>query len=110
MLYQSIPFKHDHVNHVAGEYVRDEISTNSIVSFSALMKRSYKGLPPLLDLQTYSAIPGRPAGTAQQQTPVNPQAHATRHRTIRRQTNDLPRTDRTKLPSPTTGNLAKAAG
>ncbi len=58
MLYQSIPFKHDHANHIADEYVRDEISTNSIESFWALMKRSYKGYhhfwtfrhtPPYLD-------------------------------------------------------------
>jgi len=37
-------FKHDTVKHVAGEYVRDDVHTNSIESVWAVMKRGVHGV------------------------------------------------------------------
>ena len=38
-----VGYQHQSVNHSAGEYVRGEVSTNSIESFWAVFKRAYKG-------------------------------------------------------------------
>ena len=45
--YLSLPryrFSHEWVNHSAGEYVRDQVTTNGIESFWALLKRGYTGI------------------------------------------------------------------
>ncbi len=46
MAYRSLPYLgylHDFVSHSAGEYVRDQVTTNGIESFWALLKRAYVG-------------------------------------------------------------------
>ena len=40
--YRGLP-NHEYVNHSAGEYVRDEVHTNGMESFWALLKRGYHG-------------------------------------------------------------------
>ncbi len=42
-IYNRIPFAHDAVNHSAGEYVRDDVHTNSMESVWAVLKRSIHG-------------------------------------------------------------------
>ena len=42
--FNSVRFTHDSVNHSQGEYVRDDVSTNSIESFWTIVKRSYRGI------------------------------------------------------------------
>ncbi len=42
-IYKRIPFEHDSVNHSAGEYVRDDVHTNSMESVWAVLKRSIHG-------------------------------------------------------------------
>lgn len=37
-------YNHEHVNHKRGEYVRGEITTNSIESVFAIIKRAHKGI------------------------------------------------------------------
>ena len=41
--YKGIPRVHKSVSHSAGEYVRDQVSTNGIESFWAMLKRGYHG-------------------------------------------------------------------
>ena len=41
--YQGLRRRHATIQHSKGEYVRDEVSTNAIESFSAVFKRAYKG-------------------------------------------------------------------
>ena len=41
--YKGLPNKHEAVNHSAGEYVRDQVHTNGIESFWAMLKRAHKG-------------------------------------------------------------------
>ncbi len=41
--YGGMPFKHESVNHGAGEYVKKQAHTNGIESFWALLKRGYHG-------------------------------------------------------------------
>ena len=46
MAYRSLPwlgYLHEYVVHSAGEYVRDQVTTNGIESFWALFKRGYVG-------------------------------------------------------------------
>ena len=42
--YRFIPFRHEVVNHNAGDYVDGDASTNSLESVWALLKRAYKGV------------------------------------------------------------------
>ena len=45
--YMDLPgvgYKHEYVNHSVGEYVRDQVTTNGIESFWALLKRGYVGI------------------------------------------------------------------
>ena len=41
--YRGMPFRHEAVNHSAGEYVRGMAHTNGIESFWAMLKRGYQG-------------------------------------------------------------------
>ena len=41
--YRDLPFKHEAVRHSINEYVRDQIHTNGIESFWAMLKRAHKG-------------------------------------------------------------------
>lgn len=41
--YQQLPFRHETVNHSAGEYVRGQAHINGIESFWAMLKRGYQG-------------------------------------------------------------------
>lgn len=38
-----MPRHHESVDHIHGEYVRGEVSTNGIESFGAIIKRAYRG-------------------------------------------------------------------
>ena len=42
--YKGLPFKHESVNHSAGEYVKDNAHTNGIESFWATMRRAHTGV------------------------------------------------------------------
>ena len=42
--YTGMPFDHDTINHSAGEYVRDGVTTNGIESVFAVMKRGLHGV------------------------------------------------------------------
>ena len=41
--YQGLPFPHQTVNHSVSEYVRDQVTTNGIESFWAVLKRAHMG-------------------------------------------------------------------
>ena len=41
--YQGIPYRHETVKHSVGEYVKNQVHTNGIESFWALLKRGYYG-------------------------------------------------------------------
>ena len=42
--YRNMPgYRHEAVNHSAGEYVREMVSTNGLESFWAMLKRAHKG-------------------------------------------------------------------
>ncbi len=41
--YQGLPFSHQTVNHSVREYVRDQVTTNGIESFWAVLKRAHMG-------------------------------------------------------------------
>ncbi len=41
--YQGLPYKHESIKHSVSEYVRDQVHTNGIESFWALLKRGYYG-------------------------------------------------------------------
>ena len=43
VVYSRINQPHEHVNHMAGEYVRGDVHTNSIESFWSMLKRAHKG-------------------------------------------------------------------
>ena len=41
--YIGLPYNHESVNHSVGEYVREQVHTNGIESFWAMLKRGYNG-------------------------------------------------------------------
>ena len=41
--YRRLPYRHETVNHSAGEYVREQVHVNGIESFWAVLKRGYTG-------------------------------------------------------------------
>ena len=41
--YLGLPYNHESVNHSVGEYVREQVHTNGVESFWALLKRGYHG-------------------------------------------------------------------
>lgn len=41
--YRKLPYRHESVNHSAGEYVRKQAHTNGVESFWSLLKRGYHG-------------------------------------------------------------------
>ena len=42
--YDDLPQPHEAVQHSSGEYVRGEVHTNSLESFSSMLKRGYVGI------------------------------------------------------------------